>query len=100
MRIRVSPQARADLDQIWFYFAREAGNENLATAVITAITAKFALLAKFPYIGRSLESATRPGIRSFPVENHLIFYSVRQTERRILRIIHVSRDAWAVFSHH
>jgi plasmid stabilization system protein ParE len=39
----------------------------------------------------------RPNIRTFPVNNHVIFYSVKPGEIRILRIIHASRDAYAVF---
>jgi toxin ParE1/3/4 len=97
MRIRLSPQARADLDDVWFYFARESGSEERATR-IGAITDKFALFARFPFIGKSFESAKRPNIRSFPVGNYVIFYSTRSDEIRILRIIHASRDAWAVFT--
>jgi len=39
----------------------------------------------------------RPNVRSFPVNSYLIFYSVKPEEIHILRIIHVSRDAQAVF---
>ncbi len=98
MRIRLSPQARADLDDVWFYFARESGSEERATRIVGAITDKFALFARFPFIGKSFESAKRPNIRSFPVGNYVIFYSTRSDEIRILRIIHASRDAWAVFT--
>ena len=98
MRIRLSPQARADLDDIWFYFASESGGEERATRVVAAITDKFALFARFPFIGKSFESAKRPNIRSFPVSNYLIFYSTHSSEIRILRIIHTSRDAWAAIT--
>ena len=98
MRIRLSPQARADLDDVWFYFARESGSEERATRIVAAITDKFALLARFPFIGKSFESAKRPNIRSIPVSNYVIFYSTNPAEVRILRIIHASRDAWAVFT--
>jgi len=97
-RIRLSPQARADLDDVWFYFARESGSAERATRIVAAITDKFALFARFPFIGKSFESAKRPNIRSFPVSNYVIFYSTYPTEIRVLRIIHASRDAWAVFT--
>lgn len=97
MRIRVSPQARADLDELWLFIAHESASEASATRVIATITEKFALFARFPFIGKSLESAKRPNLRSFPVENYVIFYSIRPGEIRILRIIHTGRDAWAVF---
>jgi plasmid stabilization system protein ParE len=88
--------ARADLDEIWLYVARESSTE-YATLMITSITDRFALFAKFPYIGKSLESAQRPNVRIFSANNHVIFYSVKPSEIRILRVIHGSRDAQAVF---
>lgn len=98
MRIRLSPQARADLDELWLHVARERGSEKQATRVVAAMTDKFALFARFPFIGRSFDSTKRPNIRSFPVNNYVIFYSIHPGEIRILRIIHASRDAWAVFT--
>ena len=97
MHIRVAPQARADLDAIWLFVARESTAE-YATLVITSISDRFGLFAKFPYIGKSLESAQRPNVRTFPVSNYVIFYSVKVSEIRILRVIHGSRDAGAVFA--
>jgi toxin ParE1/3/4 len=98
MRIRLAPQARADLDAIWLYLAQESGNQELATRVVNLVTDKFALFVKFPHIGKSMESELRPNIRTFPVSNYLIFYSVKPEEIRILRILHNSRDAHAVFA--
>jgi toxin ParE1/3/4 len=98
MCIRVAPQARADLDAIWLYIARESGSRPAATRVITWITDKFRLFARFPHVGRSLESELRPNVRIFPIGSYLIFYSIKSGEVRILRIIHASRDALAVFT--
>jgi toxin ParE1/3/4 len=98
MRIRLAQQARADLDTIWLYIARESGNSDSATRAVGSITEKFGLFAKFPHIGRSLESDLRPNVRSFPVNSYVIFYSVKPGEIRILRIIHASRDAQAAFT--
>lgn len=98
MRIRLAPQARADLDAIWLYIAREGGNNDIATRAIGSIADKFGLFARFPFIGKRLESDLRPNVRTFPVNNYAIFYSVKSAEIRILRIIHSSRDAQAVFA--
>jgi toxin ParE1/3/4 len=98
MRIRLSPQARADLDDVWFYVASESGSEERATRIVATITDKFALFGRFPFIGKSLESAKRANLRSFPVGSFVIFYSTRPNEIRVLRIIHTSRDAWAAFT--
>jgi plasmid stabilization system protein ParE len=56
MRIRLAPQARADLDSIWLYLARESGSTDVATRTIASIAEKFGLFARFPHIGRALES--------------------------------------------
>ena len=98
MRIRLAPQARADLDAIWLYVARESSSSAIATRAVGSIADTFGMFAKFPYIGKSLESDLRPNVRTFPVNNHVIFYSVKPGEIRILRIIHASRDAQAVFA--
>ena len=98
MRIRLAPKARADLDEIWQHIARESGSTSIATRVIASITEKFALFAGFPYIGRGLESDGRPNIRAFPVNNYVIFYSVKPPEIRILRIIHGNRDLQALLN--
>ena len=98
MRIRLAPQARADLDEIWLYIARESGSIPTATRLVNTITDKFNLLAQYPFVDRSLESSQRPNIHTFAAGNYLIFYNPRQEELRILRILHTSRDAYAVFS--
>src|ERR1700690_2827700 len=45
---RLAPQARAELNNIWNYIARESGNLAAADGVIDAITERFYLLAEFP----------------------------------------------------
>jgi len=97
MRIRLAPQARADLDAIWLYITQESNSQALATRAVEAITGAFGLFTQFPYIGKSLTSDLRPNVRTFPINNHVIFYSVKPEEIRILRIIHASRDAQTVF---
>lgn len=98
MQIRLAPQARTDLDAIWLYMAQESGSEAPANRLIAAIAERFQMLARFPYIGKSQEAELRAHIRTFPVGKHLIFYSIRPDELRILRVIHASRDAYAVFT--
>ena len=98
IRIRLAPQAREDLDAIWLFIARESGSIESATRTITSVTGKFSLFVKFPHIGKSLESIQRPSVRTFPAGNYVIFYSARPNEIRILRILHASRDAQAIFA--
>ena len=73
MRIRVAPQARADLDAISLSIARESGSNAIATRTVGSIADKFGLFARFPYVGKCLESDLRSNVRNFPVNNYLIF---------------------------
>jgi toxin ParE1/3/4 len=98
MRIRLAPQARSDLDAIWLYIARDSGSEDAATKVVESISLKFALFARFPFIGKTLGLDKHPEVRTFAAPPHLIFYRPSAEEIRILRVIHGSRDAIAVFA--
>ena len=51
----LSPSCEADLDDIWLHTARESGSVDVATRLIDAITSRFLLLARFPYVGRARE---------------------------------------------
>ncbi len=98
MRLRLAPQARADLDEIWLYVARQSGIPQIATQHVESIVRGFGLLAKYPLIGRSLAASKRPKIRTLTIRNYIVFYQPGDGEVRILRIIHAARDAFAVFA--
>jgi plasmid stabilization system protein ParE len=67
MTFRVAPQAESDLDDIWYFLATQSSSIDVADRVIDSITARFALLARQPYIGRRRDEDLRPGLRSFVV---------------------------------
>jgi plasmid stabilization system protein ParE len=67
MAHRVAPRAAADLDDIWYYVAKESGSIEVATRLIDSITDRFFLLASHPYLGRSRDYDFGVGSRSFPV---------------------------------
>lgn len=46
---RLSPEAEAELDDIWIHIARESGSTDIATRVVERITERFWLLARYPY---------------------------------------------------
>jgi hypothetical protein len=48
MAHRVAPIAEADLDEIWFYVAKESGSVEMANRVIDTVTDRFLVLADFP----------------------------------------------------
>jgi plasmid stabilization system protein ParE len=67
MAHRVAPRAELDLDDIWFYVAKESGSIEIANRLISSITDRFVLLASFPYMGRSRDEDFGLGCRSFAV---------------------------------
>ena len=63
---RVSPQAEADLDDIWYYIATQSGTIEVADRLIDSLTHRFFLLVSHPYIGRVRDEDFGIGSRTFP----------------------------------
>ena len=95
---RLSPEAEADLDGIWFYVARESGSIEVASRVVENITERFWLLAQHPYLGRRRDYDLRSGLRSFAADDYVIVYRIDEQEvLLILHVVHGSRDILALF---
>jgi hypothetical protein len=47
MAHRVAPRAAADLDEIWYYVAKQSGSVEIANYLVDSITDRFFLLAGF-----------------------------------------------------
>jgi toxin ParE1/3/4 len=97
MAHRVAPQAAADLDDIWYYVAKDSGSIEIANRLIDAITRRFLLLAGHPYLGRARDDEFGAGSRSFPVGEYVIVYCVENGDVLILRVAHGRRDIEALF---
>ena len=97
MAHRVAPRAAADLDEIWYYVAKESGSVEIANHLVDSITDRFFLLASFPYIGREREKGFGPGSRSFAIGEYVIVYCVEAQDVLILRVAHGRRDMEALF---
>jgi toxin ParE1/3/4 len=96
--IQVSPQAKTDLLEIWAYVAERSENLSVATLNVKIITDKFVLFGKFPNLGRSRAADLSDNLRSFAVDSYVIFYRVLSRQVQILRVLHGSRDAYAIFA--
>ena len=95
-KIRVSDPAERDLDNIWYYIARNSGSIETANRVVDSITQHFVMLAKSPAAGRRRDEI-EPDLRSFPAGNYLIYYRESGLRVIIFRVIHGMRDqerAW------
>ena len=96
---RIAPEAEAELDDIWYYIAKESDSIEIADRMVDSITDRFFLLARFPHIGRRRDEDLRPGLRSFVVGEYFIIYRVEDGEILILHVIRGSRDLEALFRH-
>ncbi len=99
MAHRVAPQAAADLDEIWYYVAKDSGSVEIANRLIDSITARFLLLANHPYLGRARDDDFGAGSRSFPVGEYVIVYCVENGDVLVLRVAHGRRDIEGLFDH-
>ena len=97
MSHRVSPEAEAELDDIWYYTAKESGSMEVADRFIDSLVEIFYLLAINPHISRRRDNDLRPGIRSFPVGQYVILYRVDESNVLILHVVRGSRNIEALF---
>ncbi len=93
----LSPNAEAELDEIWYYIARGSGSVEVADRWIDSLTERFYLLATNPYIGRRRDDDLRPGLRSFPVGAYLVLFRIAEEDVHILHVVRGSRDIHALF---
>ncbi len=97
MGSRLAPRAAEDLDDIWYYVAKESGSVDVANRLIDSITARFFLIASQPYLGRARDKDFGPGSRSLPVGEYVIVYSIERGDVLILRVAHGRRDIEELF---
>lgn len=95
MSCQVTPEARADLEEIWEYIAED--NPPAADHLIEAFYKRFTMIAVHPRIGRD-RSSLRPNMRSFTVRRHyVIFYRPLPHAIEVVRVIHGARNIECLF---
>lgn len=94
MRLRISRNAKSDLDEIFDYWADRASP--VASRMIYRITDQFGLLAEVPHIGRKSEDIA-PGVRSFPIGKYLVYYRHGRGAVTILHVFPGARDQRKAF---
>jgi toxin ParE1/3/4 len=88
-RCLVKPRADQDLDSIWSFVTVD--NPRAADAMINRLTAAFDMLLTMPQAGR-LRHEFRENLRSFAIENYVIFYVMVPQGIDIVRVVHGRRD--------
>ncbi len=89
-RLRLSPEAENDLNAILQY-SLDVWGQVQQDAYAEAFAAAFAMLTEFPELGRE-RSDLFPGLRSYPVRRHMIYYETRNQAPRVARILHGRTD--------
>lgn len=97
MAHRLSAEAEAELDDIWYYIATESGSMDVADRFIDSLTKHFYLLSRNPYIGRRRNEDLRPGMRSFAVGKYIILYRIDDQDVLILHVVRGSSDIETLF---
>jgi len=91
---RKSPEAERDLIQIWMYVATES--RSAATQFIDRLHGHMGDLADMPGMGR-IRVEFGPLVRSFAVDDFLIFYRESQAGIDVIRVLSGRRDLRSVF---
>lgn len=86
-----SPEAQADLAEIWLYIAIAQDNQAAADEVLENINRKLLLLSDSPFIGR-LREELAPALRSFPTGRYVLFYRPISNGIELVRVFHGARD--------
>lgn len=94
-RYIIAPSAKLELKEINSYIA--GYNSTAARRFKERIKQQCKLLADFPEMGQKREEL-EPGLRSFPIENYLIFYRPIANGVEIVRVVSGYRDLEAIFS--
>jgi toxin ParE1/3/4 len=88
-RYRISRKAVQDLDDLWYFIAKD--NETAASGQLERLHAAFKTLASQPHMGR-VRPEIAPRMRSFAVGEHVVFYEAAGPGVRIIRVWDGRRD--------
>jgi toxin ParE1/3/4 len=91
---RVSPQAAADLEEVWDYIALD--DRLAADKIIGEFLIAFRQLVETPRMGRQRDDLS-PGLRSLGHGNYLVLYNIKYEIINIVRVVHGARDLNALF---
>ncbi len=89
-RVRLSPEADDDLTAILEYTLAH-WDEHQMNEHADRLFEALGHLAMFPDMGRPRDELA-PGLRSFSIDDHIVFYRVTAMELIVRRIVHSRRD--------
>lgn len=89
-RLIISPVAHDDLRGIYQFGLRNWGSIQ-SSRYLENLKERFWALTEQPLLGIE-RIELLPGMRSFPVERHIVFYQVRSKQIEIIRVLHGRQD--------
>lgn len=90
-KLRYTAEARSDFRSILRY-GRATWGERRKDAYAEHMDATIESLTRFPNLGSSRDDIA-PGLRSIPIEEHVVYYRVGPRSIIIVRILHGTVDA-------
>lgn len=91
LRLVLTPRAKAQINSLYEYVARE-GSLEIADRYIDALIQRIAGLTQFPHRGTSRDDL-RVGLRTVPFRRRLtIAYAVKKGELRIIAVARAGQD--------
>ena len=92
----LAPVARADLHEIWDYYASELQNVEVADRIRDELFACFENLAQTPGMGHYRSDLVAEPLRFWRVRDYLIIYRSEKRPIEIVRVLHGKRDVQAI----
>ena len=86
----IAPAARIDLKEIYKFGLRKWG-QTRSDSYLGTLREIFWGLTEHPLIGTE-RAELLAGIRSLPVERHILFYRVTSNRVEIIRVLHARQD--------
>ncbi len=86
----ISPATKADLKEIYQYGLRQWGQAQ-SDNYLEILKEKFWSLTEQPLVGTERPELLS-GIRSLPIESHILFYRVTASSVEIIRVLHARQD--------
>ena len=90
-----SPEARADLSEIWDYYVNVAGR-SAADRIVREIGTACRMIEDYPLAGRARDEV-RPGLRSISARPYVVFYRLQDDAVEIVRALDGRRDLDEIF---
>ncbi len=93
-KIRFTPQAIADLEEIKRYISVDLFNPQAAAELVELVFEKIRTLASLPQTGARLRTdiSILKTYRFLPCKNYLVFYRAEEKFVSVIRILYARRD--------